>query len=77
MLHQIRKMVGTVMSVCRGYVEPDFIQKAFSPTESAQLPVAPALGLLLEQVIFILLICVLYMYGVLRYLLHLCFICFM
>lgn len=50
MLHQIRKMIGTVMAVSRGYVEHSYITKAFDPRESAQLPTAPGLGLLLEQV---------------------------
>lgn len=50
MLHQIRKMVGTLMAVSRGYIEPNFIIKAYDPKECIQLPVAPGLGLLLEQV---------------------------
>lgn len=50
MLHQIRKMVGTLMAVTRGHVPPDYITKVFDPNESAHLPTAPGLGLLLEQV---------------------------
>lgn len=52
MLHQIRKMVGTLMAVTRGFVEPDYITRAFDPNESVHLPTAPGLGLLLEQVLF-------------------------
>ena len=51
MLHQIRKMVGTLMAVCRGYAGPDYINKALNPSETVYLPTAPGLGLLLEQVI--------------------------
>lgn len=51
MLHQIRKMVGTMMAVCRGYLEPEAIGKYFDPEEETQLPIAPAIGLLLEQVL--------------------------
>jgi tRNA pseudouridine38-40 synthase len=50
MLHQIRKMVGTLMAVCRGQVGPDYITKALNPSEVVYLPTAPGLGLLLEQV---------------------------
>lgn len=50
MLHQIRKMVGTLMAVCRGLVEPDYIERALNPKETLYLPTAPGLGLLLEQV---------------------------
>lgn len=51
MLHQIRKMIGVLMAMARGYVPTDYITKAFSPSASLHLPVAPGLGLLLEQVI--------------------------
>ncbi|XP_065218514.1 pseudouridylate synthase 1 homolog isoform X2 [Planococcus citri] len=50
MLHQIRKMIGVLMAIARGYVSPDYINKAFLANELLQLPVAPGLGLLLEQV---------------------------
>lgn len=51
MLHQIRKMVGTMMAISRGYLEPEVINRVFGPNEGAQLPIAPAIGLLLEQVL--------------------------
>lgn len=50
MLHQIRKMIGILMAIARGYVSSDYINKAFLVNELLQLPVAPGLGLLLEQV---------------------------
>lgn len=50
MLHQIRKMIGILMAISRGFVTADYINKAFLANESLHLPVAPGLGLLLEQV---------------------------
>uniref|UniRef100_A0A8D9ES90 Pseudouridylate synthase 1 homolog n=1 Tax=Cacopsylla melanoneura TaxID=428564 RepID=A0A8D9ES90_9HEMI len=49
MLHQIRKMVGVVMAIARGYVTEDIIGKTYT-IEQYDLPIAPGLGLLLEQV---------------------------
>lgn len=49
MLHQIRKMVGVAMAIAGGYVTEDIISKAFS-LDQYDLPMAPGLGLLLEQV---------------------------
>ncbi|VDM47707.1 unnamed protein product [Toxocara canis] len=49
MLHQIRKMIGMVIAITRGLVYKSDIQRSF---ESARMdvPKAPGLGLLLEQV---------------------------
>ncbi|KAL1460660.1 hypothetical protein WDU94_012621 [Cyamophila willieti] len=49
MLHQIRKMVGVAMGIARGYVKEDIIGNTFT-MEQYDLPIAPGLGLLLEQV---------------------------
>lgn len=49
MLHQIRKMVGLVMAISRGITSVETMTKAFQ-TLKLDLPTAPALGLMLEQV---------------------------
>lgn len=49
MMHQIRKMVGLVIAISRGYVKEDIFQKAFS-LEKLNIPRAPGLGLMLEFV---------------------------
>lgn len=49
MLHQIRRMVGMVIAVMRGYAQPDFITKAFEK-EKFLMPQAPGLGLVLDNV---------------------------
>lgn len=49
MLHQIRKMVGVAMAIARNHVGQDIIDKAYG-LEQYDLPMAPGLGLLLEQV---------------------------
>jgi len=48
MLHQIRKMVGVAMAITRGIAGKDVITKAFT-NERIDLPVAPGLGLVLEE----------------------------
>jgi Pseudouridylate synthase len=49
MLHQIRKMVGVAMAIARGFTSKDLIEKTFG-LDQFDLPMAPGLGLLLEQV---------------------------
>lgn len=49
MLHQIRKMVGLVIAIMRGCTEEATIRKAWGPVK-LDLPIAPALGLMLEEV---------------------------
>lgn len=49
MLHQIRRMVGMVIAIMRGYAERDFIPKALEK-EKFLIPQAPGLGLILENV---------------------------
>ncbi|XP_037092694.1 tRNA pseudouridine synthase A-like [Pollicipes pollicipes] len=49
MLHQIRKMVGVVMAVAQGHAEEGVFERAWS-LDRIDLPVAPALGLLLHEV---------------------------
>ncbi|KAI6244131.1 TRNA pseudouridine synthase A, mitochondrial [Aphelenchoides fujianensis] len=48
MLHQIRKMMGMVIAVIRGYVHKTDIQKSFESLRM-DVPKAPGLGLLLER----------------------------
>lgn len=49
MLHQIRKMVGLTIAVARGLAPIDTVTRAWN-TERLDLPVAPGLGLILEEV---------------------------
>ena len=49
MLHQIRKMIGLAIAVLRGVTTKDTILKAFQTTR-IDIPKAPGLGLLLEEV---------------------------
>lgn len=51
MLHQIRKMIGILILVCRMNVPPSFILETFGPSK-IHTPKAPALGLLLEHPLF-------------------------
>ncbi|CAL4087775.1 unnamed protein product, partial [Meganyctiphanes norvegica] len=48
MLHQIRKMIGVAMAISRGIAGKDVIVKAFN-NERFDLPIAPGLGLVLEE----------------------------
>lgn len=48
MLHQIRKMVGTVIAIVRGYAGEDLIQLSRTAFR-VDVPQAPALGLMLDQ----------------------------
>jgi tRNA pseudouridine38-40 synthase len=49
MMHQIRKMVGLAIAIMKGYVEPFTITHAMEK-ESMNIPQAPGLGLVLENV---------------------------
>ena len=49
MLHQIRKMIGTAMAVARGHADESVFERAWS-LNRIDLPMAPALGLLLHEV---------------------------
>ncbi|KAJ1350214.1 hypothetical protein KIN20_005952 [Parelaphostrongylus tenuis] len=49
MLHQIRKMVGMVITVVREFQYKSYIQRTFE-NERVDVPKAPGLGLLLERV---------------------------
>lgn len=49
MLHQIRKMVGLTLAVLRGHTESSTITRAFT-VDRLDLPMAPGLGLVLDQV---------------------------
>lgn len=51
MLHQIRKMIGLVIGIVKGYATEDIFEKVFE-TERMDIPKAPGLGLLLDQVCF-------------------------
>ncbi|KAK4324912.1 hypothetical protein Pmani_004473 [Petrolisthes manimaculis] len=48
MLHQIRKMVGLAMAVVRGLTSEDVISRAWRK-ERLDVPIAPGLGLVLEE----------------------------
>lgn len=49
MLHQIRKMVGVVIAICRGVAKIDVIERSWKH-DRLDLPIAPGLGLVLEEV---------------------------
>lgn len=49
MLHQIRKMIGLLLAVVRGYTTEATIERAFSESR-IDVPMAPGLGLVLDQV---------------------------
>lgn len=49
MLHQIRKMVGVVIAICRNVAKHDVIERSWKH-ERLDLPIAPGLGLVLEEV---------------------------
>ncbi|KAG8989601.1 tRNA pseudouridine synthase 1 [Tulasnella sp. JGI-2019a] len=51
MLHQIRKMIGMAILACRTGSPPRLIPETFGPRK-INAPMAPALGLLLEQPVF-------------------------
>lgn len=49
MMHQIRRMVGMVIAIMKGYAEPYIIAHAMH-NEKINVPQAPGLGLVLERV---------------------------
>ena len=49
MLHQIRKMIGLVIGIMRGFANIDIIEKCFL-LDRIDIPKAPGLGLMLEEV---------------------------
>lgn len=49
MLHQIRKMVGVIIAICRGVAKHEVIEQSWKP-DRLDLPIAPGLGLVLEEV---------------------------
>lgn len=52
MLNQIRRMVGMAVAVARGLAPPDAIRLALEPRRTVDVPMAPAVGLLLVECIF-------------------------
>lgn len=51
MLHQIRKMIGLVIAVIKGYAKEDIVERSWGQ-EKVDVPKAPGLGLVLEKVHF-------------------------
>lgn len=51
MMHQIRKMIGLAIAVIKGYATEDHIRKSLQQP-SMDVPKAPGLGLMLEEVHF-------------------------
>jgi len=49
MLHQIRKMIGLTLAIIRGLTKPETLTRAFT-SERIDVPMAPGLGLVLDQV---------------------------
>mmetsp|Transcript_7541 Transcript_7541/g.22295 ORF Transcript_7541/g.22295 Transcript_7541/m.22295 type:complete len:555 (-) Transcript_7541:1169-2833(-) len=49
MMHQIRKMVGMAVAEFRGEAPPGSLKLALSPQRTVEVPMAPALGLLLVE----------------------------
>lgn len=52
MLHQIRKLVGMAVAVMRGVAPPDALTLALDPARTVTTPMAPELGLFLDECIF-------------------------
>lgn len=51
MLHQIRKMIGLVIAVIKGYAKEDVMERSWGQ-DKVDVPKAPGLGLVLERVHF-------------------------
>ncbi|KAF7696749.1 hypothetical protein HF521_005167 [Silurus meridionalis] len=51
MMHQIRKMIGLVIAVVKGYAQEEIIERSWAE-EKVDVPKAPGLGLVLERVHF-------------------------
>eukprot|EP00877_Chromochloris_zofingiensis_P006784 jgi/Chrzof1/2359/Cz11g12070.t1 len=52
MLHQIRKMVGMAVCMMRGLAPPDALHLALDPDRDYNVPMAPELGLFLDEVFY-------------------------
>jgi tRNA pseudouridine38-40 synthase len=52
MLHQIRKMVGLAVAVMRGDAPPEAVPLALEPRRDVNTPIAPDVGLFLDEGIF-------------------------
>jgi len=52
MLHQIRKMVGVALAVMRGVASPNAVPLALDPRRDVSTPMAPDVGLFLDEGIF-------------------------
>lgn len=50
MLHQIRKMVATVVAIARNMIPEETINEAFKTSDKLEMPLAPSLGLCLCHV---------------------------
>lgn len=50
MLHQIRKMVATVVAIARNMISEETINEAFKTMDKMDIPLAPSLGLCLCHV---------------------------
>ncbi|UXI20133.1 BCL-6 corepressor [Sarcoptes scabiei] len=51
MLHQIRKMIGLAIAIMNGFTDRNSLERAFS-SERIDVPIAPGLGLYLEDIHF-------------------------
>ena len=51
MLHQIRKMIGLCIAICRGFCDEEVIENSWGK-EKMDIPKAPGLGLILDTVHF-------------------------
>lgn len=51
MLHQIRKMIGLVIAVIKGYAAEEVVERSWG-VQKVDVPKAPGLGLVLEKVHF-------------------------
>lgn len=51
MMHQIRKMIGLVIAVVKGYAEEEIMERSWGE-DKVDVPKAPGLGLVLERVHF-------------------------
>ncbi|GMH38133.1 hypothetical protein BSKO_06017 [Bryopsis sp. KO-2023] len=52
MLHQIRKMIGFIIAVMRDLVEPDSLATALQKDWNVNVPVAPSVGLFLDETFY-------------------------
>ena len=48
MLHQIRKMIGLAIGICRGMVREGVLEQVWG-LDRYDVPIAPGLGLVLEE----------------------------